>query len=246
MALRAQAAIIAQYRGFVSIKPSWSTFSYKVPETITVVRHATVINAGEAGVRALSEIASTAARMGQSAKAFCAQRVSVNCNADTPKIIKLAARPVALCNGQRGWLNEYAEGARGDIYEQVYARAGTMMYVAATHYPRDPGDVLHAAEALTTLCPAGVGELRDPGTVPIAAPPHWIRGAGTLSEAVPSPYKVLAYWFYLAPQSLSGQALALVSAPDASEYITPDQELRLFSTVPKRSIRPFAFKRIKP
>jgi hypothetical protein len=221
-ALRAKATIIAQYRGFVSIKPSWSTFTYKVPETITVVTHKTDINADEAGVRAVTEMASASAHVPPSVAAFCAHRA--HCSIDIPKFKEIAAKPIALCNGARGWLNAYRYGT-GDVNEVVYARAGDMIYVARANYSPDTGDALHAAAAVATLCPKGVGEVLAPArAIPAAAPRGWTRGVGDLNDGTSDPYTTLAYWFYLPPASTAAHLLALFTASDVSEYVTPEQE----------------------
>lgn len=49
-------AYVREYRGFGKIKPSWSNFSYKVPESILIVRRPTVMNAAEWGVQTLAGI----------------------------------------------------------------------------------------------------------------------------------------------------------------------------------------------
>ncbi|HKU68364.1 MAG TPA: hypothetical protein VJP85_11365 [Candidatus Baltobacteraceae bacterium] len=212
------ATLVAEYRGTFSFKPSWSTVAYKISEKIAIVSRPTTFNAQEWGVRTFTGLSSI--QVPPSVLAFCAHKA--HCSIDVPQVKKIAAGPVALCNGQRGWMNAFTTS--GEAYEQVFARARDRVYVAVLEYARTPGDLLHAASALRTLCPAGVGELPPPaGAVPLTAPKGWTRGVGDLGGD-DSSYKVLAYWVYLPQDSTFGQYLTLGSASDVSEYITPEQE----------------------
>lgn len=213
------ATLVTEYRGMVNFKPSWSNVTYKIAEKIAIVSRPTTVNAADWGVQTLTTISSI--HVPQSALAFCAHRP--HCTVDIPTVKKIAAGPVALCNGQRGWMNEFSRG--DEAYDQVFARSGDRVYVAVLTYQLTPGDMLHAATSLKTLCPSGVGEVKPPAaTFPLTAPPGWIRGGGTLATDDDSAYNVLAYWLYLPKASMSGQYLTLGSASDVSEYITPEQE----------------------
>lgn len=218
-----RATLIAEYRGYVSVKLSWSSFAYKVPETLTIASHPTVVNADEAGVRVFTDLSTM--RIPPQYAALCRRQPDCSMGDLRTDVHKIASKPVTLCSGQRGWLNVYTMGRQGEIYEQVFARAGNRMYMAALHYPRDPGDRLHAAQALTTLCPAGVGEVRPSSAAfPFRTPAGWTRGVAPGYQISSSALKVLAYWFYLPNHSTIGQILAIATAPDAREYITPEQE----------------------
>lgn len=212
------ALFVTEYRGTVSFKPNWATVTYKIPERIAIVTHPTTINAQEWGVQTITRLSSV--HVPPQVAAMCAHRP--HCSISVPAVKKIAAEPIALCNGARGWVNAFTRG--DDAYEQVFARAGDRVYVAVMQYQRTPGDVLHAAKALSTLCPPRVGEAPAPTTaVPLTVPKGWTRGVGDIDRRESS-YKVLAYWLYLPRNSTFAQYLTLGDASDVSEYVTPEQD----------------------
>jgi hypothetical protein len=213
---RTDATFLRQYRGFGKIKPSWSNFAYKVPEEIYIVRWPTAVNAAEWGARSLSAV-TQAIHPPAAAQAFCREHHRV---LDIPRIHTLASHPLALCNGQRGWLNAYTR--RDETYEEVFARSRDQMYVALLRYQTALGDTFSAAHALRTLCPPNVGEVAIPtSAVPFTPPARWARSANTRSQ-IPE-FAYLGGWYNVSPQSHGIQDLQLFSTSDTSEYTTPEQ-----------------------
>ena len=213
------ARFVAEYRGTISFKPDWASVTYTIPERIEIVTHPTTVNAQEWGIQTITRLSSV--HVPPRVVKMCTRHP--HCSIHIPTVRKIAAQSIALCGGQRGWINAFTRG--DDAYEQVFARAGNRVYVAVLQYQRTPGDVLHAADALSTLCPPGVGEVPpSTTTVPLTIPKGWIRGVGDFGPHDDSAYKVLAYWLYLPRNSTFAQYLTLGDASDVSEYVTPEQD----------------------
>lgn len=210
------ASFVAEYRGVAKVKPDWSPFKYDVPETIAIVRHATKANAAEWGMRTLTGLGTW--HPSAAAVTYCAVH---KCTLRGPDLKKISGAPIAICNGQRGWMNVFER--EGDVYHQVFVRSGDSVYVALLHYARATGDILNAAPSLRSLCPASAGEApADVQSVPFK-PPAWIRGVYA-EQFTSQEFKPLAYWMFVAPSSMVMQSLLAARAADASEYITPEQE----------------------
>lgn len=234
---RENGTLVSMYRGVARIKPSWSTYTYPVPETITIAERATSSNAAEWGVGELYRLSNI--RTPQAAIDYCARRVHCSVSAP-PKLHRITARYVRLCNGRLGWLNAYSFVPGDEIYEQVFARAGNRMYVAALRYQNDAGDTFHAAAALTTLCPGGVGEVPAPKSdAPFALPGGWIASTQTPGKDASTGLDDSAGWFSLHGSATVAQWLALGRASDVSEYITPQQEAEERLSVQKTAVKRF-------
>lgn len=211
------AAFVIEYRGIAKVKPDWSPFRYDVPETIAIVRHSTKANAAEWGMRTLTGLGTW--HPSTAAVTYCAVH---KCTLRGPDLKKVAGAPIQICNGQRGWMNVFER--EGEVYHQVFARSGDAVYVALLHYAKGTGDVLNAARSLPTLCPAHAGELPAPTrNVALRPPAGWIPGAYP-AQFASQEFKPLAYWMFVAPQSMVMQSVLAAQAADASEYITPEQE----------------------
>src|SRR5579884_668780 len=95
------AVFVAEYRGVTSIKPSWSSFTYKTPEIITIAMGPATANADELGIQAVGDMTS-------------AERLPMH---------KIIAEPIAVCGGKRGWLNAFVR--RGEVYERLTLSANS-------------------------------------------------------------------------------------------------------------------------
>lgn len=214
------ASFVAEYRGFTTVKPSWSTVSYKIPENIVILTHPTSANADEWGVRMFGSLRAREDRGKALAAAYCAHRA--HCSFDMQHVKKITAQAIPLCDGQRGWLNAFTRG--DDTYEQVFARAHDRVYLVQLKYQTQSGDGLHAAQAIRTLCPEGIGEAKPPSdALPMLSPQSWHRGVGYMGM-VADPFKGVAYWFNLGGVNQRPQWLVLSTVSDVSEYITPEEE----------------------